>query len=80
VKDSEKLLEAFCDYIVVRGSDVDPSLLSKMEVFIKKKECVTGLCALERGDDVFTSSYANGCQAPYFKLENVEQGSQRAIG
>jgi len=37
VKDSEKLLEAFCDYIVVRGSDVDPSLLSKMEVFIKKK-------------------------------------------
>jgi hypothetical protein len=34
VKDSEKLLVASVT-IVVRGSDVDPNLLSKMEVFIK---------------------------------------------
>ncbi len=34
VKDSEKLLSASVT-IVVRGSDVDPNLLSKMEVFIK---------------------------------------------
>ncbi len=34
--------------IVVGLSDVDPSLLFKMEVFIKKK-CVVGLCALKRG-------------------------------
>ncbi len=45
LKDSEKLLVAYVT--IVRGSDVDPNLLSKMEVFIKK-ECVTGLCALER--------------------------------
>jgi hypothetical protein len=47
VKDSEKLLVASVT-IVVGGSDVDPNLLSKMEVSITK-ECVAGLCALERG-------------------------------
>jgi hypothetical protein len=46
MKDSEKLLVASVT-IVVGGSDVDPNLLSKMEVFIKK-ECVASLCALER--------------------------------
>jgi hypothetical protein len=47
VKDSEKLLVASVT-IVVGGSDVDPNLLSKMEVLIKK-ECVAGLCAFEKG-------------------------------
>jgi len=47
VNDSEKLLVASVT-IVEGGSDVEPNLLSKMEVFIKK-ECVAGLCALERG-------------------------------
>jgi hypothetical protein len=43
----KKLLEANVT-IVVGWFDVNPSLLSKMEMFIKK-ECVVGLCALERG-------------------------------
>jgi hypothetical protein len=47
VKDLKKLLEAYVT-IVVGWFDVNPSLLSKMEMFIKK-ECVVGLCALERG-------------------------------
>jgi hypothetical protein len=47
VKDAEKLLDAFV-IVEVGWFDVDPSLLSKMEVFIKK-ECVVGRCELEKG-------------------------------
>jgi hypothetical protein len=78
VKDLEKLLEAFVT-IAVGRSNVDPSLLSKMEVFIKKKKCKRALC-IRKGWHSFTSSYANDCQAPYFKFENVKQGSQRVVG
>jgi len=47
MKDLKFLLEANVT-IIVGWFDVNPSLLSKMEMFIKK-ECVVGLCALERG-------------------------------
>jgi hypothetical protein len=60
------------------GFDVDPSLLSMIEMFIKEK-CNRALC-IRKGWHSFTSSYANYCQAQYFKFENVEQGSQRVVG
>jgi hypothetical protein len=63
--------------IVVGGSNIDPNLLSKMEVFIKKM-CSWPLC-IRRGSHYFISSYENGCQTSYFKFENVEQGSQRVV-
>ncbi len=47
MKDLEKLLKASM-IVDVGRSDVDLRLLSKMKVFIKK-ECVVGLCTLERG-------------------------------
>jgi hypothetical protein len=47
MKDSKKLLEAFMT-IDVGEFDVDPSLLSKMEVFIKKKSVIE-FFALQRG-------------------------------
>jgi hypothetical protein len=65
--------------IVVGLFDVDPSLLSKMEVFIIKTKCSRALC-IKKGWHSFTSSYANICQAPYFKFENVKQGSQGVVG
>jgi hypothetical protein len=37
------------------------------------------LCIRKRWHS-FTSSYANGRQIAYFKFENIEQGSQRAVG
>jgi hypothetical protein len=46
VKDSKKLLDVFV-IVEVGWFEVDPSLLSKMEMFIKK-ECVVEFCALER--------------------------------
>jgi hypothetical protein len=47
MKDLNKLLEAYVT-IVVGRFDVNPCLLFKMEMFIKKK-CVVGFLALERG-------------------------------
>jgi len=44
VKDFFQMLEAYVT-IVVKWFDVNPSLLFKMEMFIKK-ECVIWLCAL----------------------------------
>jgi hypothetical protein len=43
VKDSENLLKAPVTIAMGGGSYVDPSLLSKMEVFIKKKKCKPGI-------------------------------------
>jgi hypothetical protein len=71
-------LEAFVT-IAMGGYDIDPTLLSKMKVFIRK-ECVARFCALEGGWHSLTFSYANGCQASYFKFENVEQGCERVVG
>ncbi len=47
MKDSKKLLEASMT-IVLGGSNVDPNLLCKREMFIIK-ECLARLCALKRG-------------------------------
>ncbi len=40
--------------------------------------CRRPLC-IRKESHSFTSSYANGCQALYFKFENVEPGSQRVV-
>jgi hypothetical protein len=61
------------------GYDIDPTLLSKMKVFIRK-ECVVMFCAWE-GDGIHSHFHnANACQASYFKFENVEQGCARVVG
>lgn len=71
-------LEAFVT-IAMGGYDIDPTLLSKMKVFIRK-ECVVTFCALE-GDGIHSHFHnANGCQSSYFKFENVEQGCERVVG
>jgi hypothetical protein len=58
-KDFKNLLEAYVT-IVVGWFDVNPSLLYKMEMFIKKRMHSWALC-IRKGWHSFTSSYANGC-------------------
>jgi hypothetical protein len=60
------------------GSDVNPNLLCKMEVFLKRRMCSRSLC-IRKGSHSFTFLYANGCQVSYFKFENVKQDYQKVI-
>ncbi len=51
-----EIVGSFYDYCYMGGFDVDPSLLSIMEMFIKEK-CNRALC-IRKGWHFFTSSYS----------------------